>query len=196
MAGSGLLPEAYGQADSYEIVRSFFDTIDRAAPGTDVLNRMIYSEFKLRLPELLLMRVDKIGMSVSIEPRVPFLDHLLVEFTMNLPMEQKVQGGIAKSLFKEAVRGVLPDDVIDRRKMGFGAPMVQWLRGPFGEAMRAELVSTHFFDRFPGSRRAVVDMLDRHRAGSADFALYVWTIYNAVAWYDYWVDGGREVRVA
>jgi asparagine synthase (glutamine-hydrolysing) len=196
MAGSGLLPEAYGRADSYEIVRSFFDRLDRAAPGTDVLNRMIYAEFKLRLPELLLMRVDKIGMSVSIEPRVPFLDHLLVEFTMNLPMELKVAGGVAKSLFKEAVRGVLPDDVIDRPKMGFGAPMVQWLRGPFGEAMRAELLSTRFFDRFPASRKTVVDMLDRHRAGQADFALYVWTIYNAVAWFDYWVDGGREVRVA
>ena len=196
MAGSGLLPEAFGRADSYEIVRSFFDTIDKAAPGTDMLNRMIYSEFKLRLPELLLMRVDKIGMSVSIEPRVPFLDHLLVEFTMNLPMELKVEGGVAKSLFKEAVRGVLPDDVIDRPKMGFGAPMVQWLRGPFGEAMRAELLSSRFFERFPAERHAVVDMLDRHRDGRADFALYVWTIYNAVAWFDYWVDKSREVRVA
>jgi len=129
MAGSGLLPEAFGRADSYEIVRSFFERIDREAPGTDVLNRMIYSEFKLRLPELLLMRVDKIGMSVSIEPRVPFLDHLMVEMTMNLPMETKVGADLAaKSLFKQAVRGVLPDDVIDRPKMGFGAPMVQWLR--------------------------------------------------------------------
>jgi asparagine synthase (glutamine-hydrolysing) len=196
MAGSGLLPEAFGRADSYEIVRSFFDTIDRAAPGTDVLNRMIYSEFKLRLPELLLMRVDKIGMSVSIEPRVPFLDHLLVELTMNLPMGLKVEGGVAKSLFKDAVRGVLPDDVIDRPKMGFGAPMVQWLRGPFGAAMRAELASSRFFERFPADRRTVIDMLDRHRDGRADFALYVWTIYNAVAWHDYWVDKQREVRVA
>jgi asparagine synthase (glutamine-hydrolysing) len=196
MVGSGLLPEAWGRADSYEVVRSFFDTIDKAAPGTDVLNRMIYSEFKLRLPELLLMRVDKIGMSVSIEPRVPFLDHLLVELTMNLPMELKVEGGVAKSLFKEAVRGVLPDDVIDRPKMGFGAPMAEWLRGPFGEAMRAELVSSRFFERFPARRHAVVDMLDRHRHGRAEFALYVWTIYNAVAWFDYWVDKSREVRVS
>jgi len=196
MAASGLLPEAFGRADSYEIVRSFFERIDEAAPGTDVLNRMIYSEFKLRLPELLLMRVDKIGMSVSIEPRVPFLDHLLVEFTMNLPMELKVEGGIAKGLFKEAVRGVLPDDVIDRPKMGFGAPMAEWLRGSFGEAMRAELQSSRFFERFPASRPAVIDMLDRHRDGRAEFALYVWTIYNAVAWFDYWVDKAREVRVA
>jgi asparagine synthase (glutamine-hydrolysing) len=196
MAASGLLPEAFGRADSYEIVRSFFSRIDAAAPGTDVLNRMIYSEFKLRLPELLLMRVDKIGMSVSIEPRVPFLDHLLVEFTMNLPMQLKLEGGIAKGLFKEAVRGVLPDDVIDRPKMGFGAPMVEWLRGSFGEAMRAELMASRFFERFPANRHAVVDMLDRHRSGRADFALYVWTVYNAVAWFDYWVDKSREVRVA
>jgi asparagine synthase (glutamine-hydrolysing) len=196
MRGSGLLPEGFARPDSYEIVRSFFDRIDTAAPGSDVLTRMIYSEFKLRLPELLLMRVDKIGMSASIEPRVPFLDHLLVELTMNLPMGLKVEGGAPKTLLKRSVRGLVPDDVIDRPKMGFGAPMLQWLRGRFGESVRAELQATRFFDRFPAKREAVVGMLDRHRAGSAEFSLYVWTIYNAVAWYDYWVDKSREVRVA
>ena len=80
--------------------------------------------------------------------------------------------------------------------MGFGAPMLQWLRGKFGEAVRAELAATRFFDRFPARRQAVLDMLDRHRAEKAEFSLYVWTIYNAVAWYDYWVDRSREVRVA
>jgi asparagine synthase (glutamine-hydrolysing) len=196
MSRSGLLPPAFARPDSYEIVRSFFERLDGAAPGSDQLTRMIYSEFKLRLPELLLMRVDKIGMSVSIEPRVPFLDHLLVELTMNLPHELKVEGGVAKSLLKQAVRGLLPDDVIDRPKMGFGAPMLQWLRGPFGEAVRAELESTRFFDRFPARREVALDMLDRHRQGKADFSLYVWTIYNAVAWFDYWVDKSREMRVA
>jgi hypothetical protein len=62
--------------------------------------------------------------------------------------------------------------------------------------MRAELLSSRFFERFPASRHKLVDMLDRHRAGSAEFALYVWTVYNAVAWFDYWVDKSREVRVA
>jgi asparagine synthase (glutamine-hydrolysing) len=196
MRASGLLPERFARPDSYEIVRSFFDRIDAAAPGSDVLTRMIYSEFKLRLPELLLMRVDKIGMSVSIEPRVPFLDHLLVELTMNLPMDLKVEADVPKALLKSAVRGLVPDEVIDRPKMGFGAPMLQWLRGKFGEAVKAELQSTRFFDRFPAKRAAVLDMLERHRAGHAEFSLYVWTIYNAVAWYDYWVDKAREARVA
>jgi asparagine synthase (glutamine-hydrolysing) len=193
---SGLLPAEYGLADSYEVVRSFYRRLDEHAPGSDILTRMIYSEFKLRLPELLLMRVDKIGMSVSIEPRVPFLDHKLVEFTMNLPMETKVGDGRTKSLLKDAVGDLLPQDLIDRPKMGFGAPMVEWLRGDFGRAVDAELQSTRFFERFPARREAVRDMLKRHREGRADFALPVWTVYNAVAWFDWWVDKRREARVA
>ncbi len=196
MAAAGLVPPGYGSADTYEVVRSFFARIDAEAPRSDFLTRMIYSEFKLRLPELLLMRVDKIGMSVSIEPRVPFLDHALVEFTMGLPMDVKVGDGVSKSLLKRAVRGLVPDEIIDRPKMGFGAPMVQWLRGDFGRAVEAELSATRFFDRFPARREAVLDLLRRHRAGKADFALYIWTFYNAVAWYDSWIDGARQARVA
>ena len=197
MAGSGLLPEAFGQADSYEIVRSFFDRIDKAAPGTDVLNRMIYSEFKLRLPELLLMRVDKIGMSVSIEPRVPFLDHLLVELTMNLPMELKVEGGIAKGALqggrarRAARRRDRPAEDGLRRADGAVAARRRSERRCGPSSCRAASSSAS-----RRSRQAVVDMLDRHREGRAEFALYVWTIYNAVAWFDYWVDKSREVRVA
>ncbi len=196
LSRTGLLPDSYGRPDSYEIVRSFFERLDERAPGSDMLTRMVYSEFKLRLPELLLMRVDKIGMSVSIEPRVPFLDHRLVEFTMNLPIDVKVSRGVPKSLLKDAVRGLLPDDIVDRPKMGFGAPMVQWLRGDFGRAVEAEIRATRLFERFPARREMVLDMLRRHREGRADFALYVWTFYNAVAWFDWWVDKSREARVA
>lgn len=196
LTASGLVPPGFRSPDTYEVVKSFFGRIDAEAPGSDFLTRMIYSEFKLRLPELLLMRVDKIGMSVSIEPRVPFLDHKLVEFTMGLPMDLKVGDGVSKSLLKRAVRGLVPDEIIDRPKMGFGAPMVQWLRGDFGRAVEAEFAATRFFDRFPARREAVLDMLHRHREGRADFALYIWTFYNAVAWFDSWIDGGREARVA
>jgi asparagine synthase (glutamine-hydrolysing) len=187
LVDSGLLPAGYAHADSYEIVRDFFSTIDERAPGSDVLTRMIYSEFRLRLPELLLMRVDKIGMSVSIEPRVPFLDHKLVEFTMNLPLELKVGDGVAKSLLKQALADLLPADVIQRPKMGFGAPMAQWLRGDFGRVVEAEIAATRFFDRFPSRRAAVLDMLRAHRERRGDFSLYVWTFYNAIAWFDHWV---------
>jgi asparagine synthase (glutamine-hydrolysing) len=196
MWDSGLLPYAYEKDDTYEIVRSFFDRLDCLAPGSDFLTRMTYTEFKLRLPELLLMRVDKIGMSVSIEPRVPFLDHRLVEFTMNLPMSLKVKDNITKWVLKQAVRGLIPDEIIDRPKMGFGAPMVQWLRGDFGRSVEAEVSASRFFERFPASRVSILNMLRRHREGRADFALYIWAFYNAVAWFDTWIDGAQEARVA
>ena len=69
---------------------------------------------------------------------------------------------------------------------------------PVGSSVLARMRETtgRFFERFLASRAAVVGMLDRHREGRADFALYVWTIYNAVAWFDYWIDKSREVRVA
>ena len=196
MLRSGLLPTTYALADTYEVVRSFFDRLDEQAPGQDALTRMIYSEFKLRLPELLLMRLDKIGMSVSIEPRDPFLDHRLVEFTMNVPQAAKVWGGTSKALLKQAVRGLIPDEIIDRPKVGFGAPMLQWMRGEFGREIEAQIRASRFFERVPIDRALVLDMLRRHRAGTSDFSLYVWTVFNAVAWFDWWVDGRREVRAA
>ena len=191
-----MLPRSYDCLDSFNIVHSFFDRLDRQAPKSDQLTRMIYSEFKLRLSELLLMRVDKIGMAASIEARVPFLDHNLVEFTMGLPQEVKVRPGDPKSLLKKAVRGLIPDSIIDRPKMGFGAPVSEWLRGDFGRAVESELLSTRFFQAFPADRSKVLEMLRMHREGQADFALYVWTFYNAIAWFDCWIDGDIEAKVA
>ena len=190
------LPPAFGTYDSYEVVRSYFERIDDAMPGSDVLTRMIYSEFKLRLPELLLMRVDKIGMSVSIEPRTPFLDHALVEFSMGVPMQDKIAGGISKAILKKAVRGLIPDEIIDRKKMGFGAPMVEWLRGDFGRDVEHTFARTRFFDRVGIDRRAVMEMLAHHRSGRRDHATYVWLMYNAVAWYDHWSEKQRVQAVA
>ena len=94
-----------------------------------------------------------------------------------------------KSILKEAVRGLVPDKIIDRPKQGFGAPMDKWLRGEFGRVVQSELEPSRFFDCFPADRSQVLNMLQRHRRGQADFALYIWTFYNAVAWFDSWIEG-------
>ncbi len=184
----GLLPASYYQPDTFNIVQSFVDPFDARHPGRDVLTRMIYNEFKLRLPELLLMRVDKIGMSTSIEARVPFLDHHLVEFTMDIPMEHKVRNGEAKYLLKRAVKGLIPDEIINRKKMGFGAPMSQWLRGEFGKEAEAFILSSKLLRR-PGFKSDFIAALCRnHRNGREDNALFIWTLYNLAAWYEYWFE--------
>jgi asparagine synthase (glutamine-hydrolysing) len=186
-AGSGsIVPESFFSLDTFNVVSEYLRTVDSQMPQADVLARMTYLEFKLRLPELLLMRVDKITMSTSIEARVPFLDHELVAFTMGLPMGLKTKNGMPKHLLKKALEGVLPDDVIYRKKAGFGAPMREWLRGDFGRA--AEHTVMHSALRGEGlfDYQHIAAMFRRHREGE-DFALPLWTLYNLTAWFDRWV---------
>lgn len=186
---SGMMPASYLAHDTFNIIDSFNRTLREAAPDHDILTRMIYQEFKLRLPELLLMRVDKIGMSVSLEARVPFLDHDLVEFTMDIPMADKVRDNVPKYLLKKAVEGIIPDEIIYRKKMGFGAPMAEWLRGEFGRQVEDTLMSSGLLKRGFFNRELIQQFIDRHRSGKDDFSLYIWTLFNLFAWYDYWIDG-------
>jgi hypothetical protein len=74
--------------------------------------------------------------------------------------------------------------------------MVQWLRGDFGKAVESEIASSRFFECFPARREEILRMLRRHRQGGDNFALYIWTFYNAVAWFDRWIDGSRRRKVA
>ncbi|HEX4389515.1 MAG TPA: asparagine synthase (glutamine-hydrolyzing) [Steroidobacteraceae bacterium] len=193
---SGLFPSSYAQPDSFNVVRSFLEPFDRQHPGQDVLTRMIYNEFRLRLPELLLMRVDKIGMSVSLEARVPFLDHELVEFTMDIPMADKIRGNVPKRLLKAAVTGLIPDEIIHRKKMGFAAPMSQWLRGDFGRRVEGSILGSRLLDRGWLDRGYIRRLCAEHRSGRADQSLYIWIIYNLTAWYDYWIDPPHRAAVA
>lgn len=186
--GSALFPTSYNSPDTFNVIRSFASEFERSVPDSDVLTRMIYNEFKLRLPELLLMRVDKITMATSIESRVPFLDHKLVEFTMDIPMRHKVRNWERKSILKKAVRGLIPDRIIDRKKMGFGAPMSQWLRGDFGRRVQAELKGSALMTRGFFDVAQIETMVSDHRSGRADNALQIWTLYNLAGWYDHWIE--------
>lgn len=184
----GLLPESYLTADSFHIIDSFRQDFIRESNGNDVLMGMIYNEFRLRLPELLLMRVDKITMSVGLEARVPFLDHELVEFTQAIPMHWKIRGGQSKYLLKKAVRGIIPDAIIDRPKMGFGAPMCQWLRGKFGNVVESAIFASPLIESGYFNKNYIHNLFKNHRTGKIDLSVYIWTLFNLTAWYDYWIE--------
>lgn len=186
---SGLLPDSYLETDTFNIIRSFLGPFDAAHPGRDALTRMIYNEFKLRLPELLLMRVDKITMSESLEARVPYLDHSLVEFTMDIPEVWKTRNGEAKHLLKKAVEGLIPDNIIYRKKMGFGAPMAQWLRSEFGRQVENAVMSSRLLQRGYFKTGYIEQLFRSHRDNRRDTSLYIWTLFNLTSWYDYWIDG-------
>jgi asparagine synthase (glutamine-hydrolysing) len=188
MIETGLLPPSYLEPDSFNIVNSFFERLDRESSGKDNLARMAYSDLKLRLPELLLMRVDKIGMSTSLEARVPFLDHKLIEFSMDIPEEFKVRGNNPKHLLKKAVRGLIPDAIIDRKKMGFGAPMAEWMRGPFGVRARDSILNSPVIGMLNLDKAFIFQICEEHISARNDYAVWIWVLFNLVEWHRYWIE--------
>ncbi len=187
LAAAGFDLTGLADPDSAAAVGAMLSAFDRGHGDPDALTRMIHAEFRLRLPELLLMRVDKITMSTSVEGRVPFLDHRLVEFTMDIPMAWKVRGGEPKYLLKRALADLLPDDVLYRPKMGFGAPMAEWLRGDFGGRAEAAVLGSRLLDRGIFDRGHIADLFRDHRSARRDHALHLWTLFNLTAWYDRWI---------
>ncbi|HTO25806.1 MAG TPA: asparagine synthase (glutamine-hydrolyzing) [Gaiellaceae bacterium] len=140
------------------------------------LNWMSYADLNLRLPELLLMRVDKMSMGVGLEGRVPFLDHRFVGLALSIPQRTKTGGGTLKSILKKAVRGVIPDELIDRPKQGFGVPVYEWLFDRLGVRARQEL------DEFTQK----TDLLDRGavlRLVDSKPGAEVWYLLNLALWW-------------
>jgi asparagine synthase (glutamine-hydrolysing) len=137
-------------------------------------------EFGVRLPELLLMRIDRFSMSNSVEARVPFLDPSLVEYVYRLPLEQKLREGTTKIVMREAVAGLVPDWVLQRPKQGFGAPVVSWLQKDFGTIL-GDLIDdpaiAQYFDV-----AAVRRLVESRHFGA-------WSILNFALWHRYWIQG-------
>jgi asparagine synthase (glutamine-hydrolysing) len=158
----------------------------------DFLDGLIYQEFQLRLPELLLMRVDKITMSTSIEARVPFLDHRLVEFTAHIPTEMRLRGMRTKHVLKEAVRGLIPDEIINRKKQGFSAPVKEWFRGPLAGYARRSILDSRLRERGLFDYGVVAGMLEAHRTGKRNYDTLLWNLLNVSQWYDHWIAAEPE----
>ena len=112
--------------DSGAIVDYHLARLHEQDPQADMPKQMLYFELKQRLPELLLMRTDKMSMATSIEAREPYLDHKLIEFMLNVPGHMKYAQNTTKYLLKKAAEGLLPNDIIHRKKIGFGAPTAHW----------------------------------------------------------------------
>jgi asparagine synthase (glutamine-hydrolysing) len=133
------LRKKFADFSSWEALRPIRQRFEEKAWEPSPLNWMTYLDLNLRLPELLLMRVDKMSMAVSLEARVPFLDHKFVELAMSIPQAVKTRNGVLKSILKKAVRGVIPDELIDRKKQGFGVPVYEWYHTKFGQYVEKEM---------------------------------------------------------
>lgn len=188
---SSLLTKEYraslAQQHIYELIQHRYAQAKARDPKADFLEQMTYLELKIRLPELLLMRVDKMAMAHSIEPRVPFLDTRLVELAMHIPQSLKLKNGETKYILKKAVEGIIPNDIIYRKKQGFGAPVREWLK--------SKTSARPFLDRIFTSRlreRNILDygaverLIGAHMRGADDHNFRIWNLVTLSVWYDEW----------
>ncbi len=177
-----------GRLDSTAVMDRAAERLAREKPGAGALERMTYFELKQRLAELLLMRVDKVTMSTSIESRVPYLDHRLVEFAMTIPQAVKIRNRQTKAVLKRAVRGLIPDNIIDRPKQGFSAPASEWLRNEMAAQARSSLLEGEMVRRGYFNRGFIRQLLDAHQHGPADYGVELWNLYNLEMWHRHWIN--------
>jgi asparagine synthase (glutamine-hydrolysing) len=153
-----------------------------------VLGRLLYTDLKTYLVELL-MRQDQMSMSTSIESRVPFLDHVLVEFAARLPDRLKLSGFTTKRILREAVRGLLPESILTRKKMGFPVPFGIWTAGRWNDVAREVLLDRRTRERGAIEPAGVERLLAEHRAGQRRGGDAIWALLNLELWYRTFIDG-------
>ncbi|MFC1678022.1 asparagine synthase (glutamine-hydrolyzing) [Planctomycetota bacterium] len=167
---------------SFEVLKPIEKRFKEKAWEPSALNWMSYVDLNFRLPELLLMRVDKMSMATSLEARVPFLDHKFVELSMSIPQSTKIKHGNLKHILKKAVTGLIPDELIHRKKQGFGVPLQELFFEKLGSYSHEKITGfinrTDFFDK-----DYIGGLLSRRESGK------LWYILNFVLWHERWIEG-------
>lgn len=169
--------------DSYNLVTYHRDRLMHRDPQADIFKMMSYLELKHRLPELLLMRVDKMTMATSVEARVPFLDHKLVEFALQMPMHLKYRNGTTKYILKKACEGILPHDIIYRKKVGFAAPTTRWFKhGSYFKVYLRDMLATKktVWNEYVDCE-AIAQMIKDNETGAVDYSYHLWALQNLLA---------------
>jgi len=169
---------------------SFLDQWNRR-PEEAMLSRMLYADQKTYLVELL-MKQDQMSMAASIESRVPFLDHPLAEFAAAVPESLKLRGKVGKYIIKKAAEGLLPREIIYRRKMGFPTPLRDWLLRPESGELMSYLQSPGGLLASYVDKNALAGLLDRHRDGVEDSTDRIWRLLNLQLWGDIHLTGRRR----
>ncbi len=173
-----------------------FSAAARAESSSDELLRLFRIDWQTQLAENLLLLTDKMSMAVSLECRVPFLDHRLVELAARIPARHKLPGGRLKGLLKESLGGVLPDSIINRRKRGFGAPVGVWFKQEL-MPLRNELLGRQVLDRRGLLDAEIVDKICAdHDRGREDYADLILVMMNLEIWSRLFLDGQSHEDVS
>jgi len=152
------------------------------------LDSLLYIDSKTYLPGDILTKVDRMSMAVSLEARVPLLDHKLIEFVTRVPASLKLSGIETKHIFKRAIADLVPSEVINRPKQGFGVPIHQWINRQLRERIHDTLKDARTLNRGYVDGAYVETLLDEHERGRRDHAMALWTLLMLELWHREYVD--------
>lgn len=186
--------EHIGTIDPYAGVRAALEQTD----ATSLLDRLLYADVKTYLHELL-MKQDQMSMATSVESRVPFLDHKLVEFTCSLPERLKLRGWTTKYVLRQSMKGILPPQILSRPKMGFPVPIGAWLRNEFHHVIDEYILSERALARGIFQPEFVRSLVKRHQIGGENHSERLWALLNFEIWQRQFLDGeasGSSPQVA
>jgi len=148
----------------------------------DAVQQMLLTDITLQLPSQFLTKVDRATMAHGVEARVPLLDEQVASIAVGLPTRLKVRGSEKKIVLREAMRGRLPDDILDGPKTGFGVPYEEWLRGALHGFARAALLDPTFVSRFEMDRARLESALQEHRSRRRDRGFLLWKLLQLALW--------------
>jgi asparagine synthase (glutamine-hydrolysing) len=174
--------------DGHERTAAYFRGLFEHLPRATPLHRMAYTDIKSWLPDDLLLKADKMTMAASLELRVPFLDHKVVEFATNLPDDFRRRGRDGKYLLKKLMESRLPPDIIYRKKQGFPVPIASWFRGPLYDRVSEVLLDDRTRRRGYFQPRYLEDTLATHRRGRQDLSRRIFALLTLELWHRKYVD--------
>jgi len=164
---------------------------DQSQSSLLFLSRMMYFDTLSYLPDDILVKVDRASMGVSLEARIPLLDHRVVEFVWRLPLDMRVRNGTTKWLLRRLLYRYVPPELLERPKMGFGVPVGKWLRGPLREwaeeLLREDKLRREGFLHPSPVRR----LWEEHLSGRQNWQYHLWGVLMFQAWLETW---GRRSR--
>jgi asparagine synthase (glutamine-hydrolysing) len=175
------LKKKFAKYSSWNAISHIHKLFITKAKEKSNLNWMTYLDLNLRLPELLLMRVDKMSMGASLEGRVPFLDHKFVELAMSIPSDMKTKDGTLKYILKKTVKGLIPDEIINRKKQGFGVPVQEWFFTEVGE------VAIEKLKRFC-NETDLLDWSEVEKLLKSKKNYSAWPLLNVAMWWEEFFD--------
>jgi asparagine synthase (glutamine-hydrolysing) len=189
---SGDLVSAVRGSDPFASFRKAY----AACQSADPLDRSMYVDVKTYLADDILTKVDKMSMAVSLEARVPLLDHKLLEFAARVPSSLKLRGRVSKYLLRRVLDRRVPRSILDGPKHGFTAPIGEWLRGPLKEMAAELLLSGRSKDRGIFHAPAVARLWNEHQQGRRDHRHRLWSLVMLELWFRGFADGARRAAAA